>query len=195
MGIFIASIFLILIVIVYLFFKLYPSKPNGNIPLSTSSLQTGDLLFLSGKTYPEGVFRCISECPYNHVCMIIRISSGVFVLEADIGQGYRSGIRVLPLDIKLKRWKGYRGVALRRLNGDIPLLEKRIVNAIQNDRREMDELFVSWIFKKRISRTWVFCSEFIAELIGMSSNPVEIDPGWIFRDEEIPYDPPIHFTI
>lgn len=172
---------------------LYPRPKHRVEMLKTDDLKTGDLLFMSGDTYAEKMFKCFSECPYSHVAIVINNNNEIHLFEADVGQGFRDGIRVIPLLTKIDRWRGRKEVAVRRYFGDLQI-ENEISKRILTDRRDMDSLFLSCVFGIRSDKNIVFCSEMVAEIFGIQK-PVTIDPGNLYRTIETPHHLPQEFLI
>ena len=72
-------------------------------------VSTGDLILLSGNTYGEKMIRWGTGSPWNHVGMVVTKQDdrhrSVWLWECDIGQGFKSGVRLVPLALKLTKWK------------------------------------------------------------------------------------------
>lgn len=171
-----------------------PIPCNASTLLPIYSLNTGDLIFMSGKTYGERVLQCFSECCYNHVGIIVFDGSSRYVLEADIGQGYRSGVRLIPLQEKINRWKGHDTIAIRRMiHPPSRKLLEMIARAIVSDHRRMDEYFFSWFRGVRTNPEVVFCSELVAEIFNVAPSAVSVDPGWLYHDETLPHGEPLFY--
>lgn len=90
--------------------------------MSGIGLQNGDLIFLAGNTQGERAIKLFHNSYYSHVCLVFRDERGaiddtpkntIFVWESDLGQGYRSGPRVMRLWDKLQRWGGRERTASR----------------------------------------------------------------------------------
>jgi hypothetical protein len=143
----------------------------------------GDLLFFAGDTYGEKTIRWYTRSYFNHVAIVFRDIDWdaspptliAFIAEADLGQGYKEGVRVMRLADKLKRWKGEKIGGFKRLmsvnrpsTNDILLtIEKYLAYGM--DRSMMCWLFSSYpqsIFYKYFKpEKSFFCSEFVATIL------------------------------
>ena len=106
-----------------------------------NNLTTGSLIFLSGDTYGERVCKLIDQSIFSHVGLVF-VEDGVhYVFECDVGQGYKSGVRVIPLWDKLTRYKGCKIGAIRVLHCDDHNNHISI-----NPQKYLDLEFDSWMF-------------------------------------------------
>lgn len=141
------------------------------------TLKTGDLVLLSGDTQGEKLCRHFANSPFSHVAMVCvdtDLASGQYILECDLGQGRKSGVRVIGLVEKLRRYKGQRVVGYKRLvssqSNTISSEElMRYVNKVMDVKQ--DNLMLTWLFgdtgiSASMKRsTHMFCSEFVASLM------------------------------
>lgn len=148
------------------------SKYSGlHINLENIDFKTGDLIFLSGDTQGEKVIRWLTGNPYTHVAIVIVENGIVYLFEADIGQKYRDGPRVIALADKLKRYHGFRVCAYRPINK--PIENSKILKLVDNYvNLELDDKMTTWAvadypllydFFKDDSK--IFCSEIVADVL------------------------------
>lgn len=129
----------------------------------------GDLLFFSGDTIGEKAIKVYTGSCYTHVAFVFRDLDEeqtppvevAFIWEADLGQGYRDGARVMRLSDKLKRWKG-RPVIGWRKSKERPDKQSILKSINQNVKLDMDSSMVAWIFPFLKQPNKVFCSELVA---------------------------------
>ena len=164
----------------------------------------GDVIFLSGNTYAEKSIRWHTSSCFSHMALIIREKDEdlleaeketspdgltAFVWEADIGQGYKKGPRVMRLRDKLKRWKGSKvGMWKRYVSFETPSSKEILEQATKMVDRTMDNSMVSWFFADYPNSSLfnffkgkgkVYCSELVAETL-QNIGIMEKDhhPGW-----------------
>lgn len=144
-----------------------------------NELDTGDLILLSGKTVSERFVCWYTGCIFSHVGMIVRIKdddSGkedLYIWEADIGQGAKRGTRLMPLDDKLARYKGYRKGAILKLDTPRKIYINDVVRIIkEHEKQDMDTTLLtyatsgyprSYAYHAVKNDEKVFCSELIAD--------------------------------
>ncbi len=130
----------------------------------------GDLVFMSGDSRGERVCRWFSGSMYSHVGMLFREihpATGedvLYIWDADIGQGYRNGPRVMKLQDKLDKYKGFKYLLWTPLIGERPTTENIMKIVAKYKDYGFDDWMLSWIhpiFKSKESKD-VFCSELIA---------------------------------
>lgn len=171
---------------VYVYFFVPTPKPVKE-KIDVNALNIGDLVFMCGNTYAEKVFRGIGECPYSHVGIVVELENKKCMLEADVGQGYRSGVRVIPLETKFERWKGFRkNIGVRKFNGNLSKLKGQLEGIIGKDMRNMDNMFWSWVSGSPQENV-VFCSQLVSEIFPQYDPPCQVDPGYIMRSENTPH--------
>ena len=146
---------------------LYPPLPRTSpLNLDLSTLDNGDLFFLTGTTTNERVIRSFLKCPFSHIGVLFREKGILYAWEADVGQRYRKGPRVMKFDDKLKRYKGETVVGIRRLQGRRPSTEN-ILNSISKHRHErLDDMMLAYLFCPLFERRdKVFCAELVAKTL------------------------------
>ena len=170
-------------------------------------LNTGDLIFMAGKTYSEKFVCWLSGCMFSHIGMIIREpdpvdgKDNVYIWDADIGQGVKRGPRIMLLKDKLARYKGHRKAAIIKLNS-LRYISISDINKIVNEHisKDMDDGMYSYltsdmpnsyINKITTSPNKIFCSELIADtyqklaLIKADKLPAYYTPK-DFLDHQVP---------
>ncbi len=168
--------------------------------------QTGDLLFLSGASFSEKAIKTWIGCPFSHVAMVVRDDDGTkYLMEADVGQGYREGPRMIPLSEKLHRWKGNRVGFIRRLVNDGQRPSKESLLAILHPLLSvpMDMSMLTWatadLFPHRIGEG-MFCSELVAllmqgtGLLGTDKPPWWYSPSFLLDALADSYDSGYYFS-
>jgi hypothetical protein len=172
-------------------------------------LDNGDLIFFSGATKGEAAISTYTNCYFTHIGFLFREEGVVYIWEADLGQAYRGGPRVIRLKDKLERWKGEKIFCIKRYIGDRPQLND-ILRVIQKYVEwDMDENMVSW-FLPQFSHLLrdekkLFCSELVIRTfveLGMMSSPshyTNFSPADLYRGRidlvRGCYGPPHYFRI
>lgn len=161
-------------------------------------VDNGDLLLFTGNTMMEKMVRWHTSTPFSHVAMVVKEKSGtkksgepkykLFLWEADLGQGYKAGPRVIPLKTKLKRYGGLRIGGWRKLDESKVTrpTSEQIMQASdkyfgsKSAPYELEQNYLKWFlgFKPdgRTSRK-IFCSELVQltlEDLGMLK-PTKLD--------------------
>lgn len=156
---------------------------NSNVPTlvvhrdeyrqKVEQFNTGDLFFLSGNTIGERVCRWFGDSPFSHVGMILNEGDKLFALECDVGQGAKSGVRIVNFTDKLKRFKGDT-VVIKRLVCDSkvrPSIQKVLLHSKRYLSKELDNRMIKWLVSDIpilndlfFDPNEMFCSEFISEL-------------------------------
>lgn len=140
-------------------------------------MDTGDLIFLCGKTYYEKAIRWVTGCRVSHVGMVVRLpgntNDSVMLWEADVGQGEKKGPRLIPLVNKIKKYKGERVGAWIKLHAAQPLYKDDILNIIKlHKNKGMQDKSYTWLLsnfpESRIynmvkDEDKISCSELIAD--------------------------------
>nr|WRK65419.1 putative permuted papain-like amidase enzyme [Marseillevirus futianmevirus] len=155
-------------VFVLLFFAFgffFAKKPRENFgEFDRSSLKTGDVLLLSGKTFPERIICFLTDCEFSHCAMVVKKEGKIWLWEADIGQGKKEGPRLIELEQKLNRYKGYRTAAVVRIDKELPVSD--FLNAAEKHfDRPMDDAMFSYFFGRNKKDKSVFCSELVASTL------------------------------
>ena len=142
-------------------------------------VSNGDFILLSGNTRGEKMCRFIPDSIFSHVGILFKEydkktkTEEIYILDSDLGQGYKEGVRVSHLKTKLERYKGFRIGAIKKLNGknrpdtlDILKLFEKYKN------HDFDHVILTWftanypnIHKYFKNENRVFCGEFIALIL------------------------------
>ena len=132
------------------------------------SVKTGDLLFFRGLSWVEKTIQSYTKCRYNHVAMVVVDRGSRFLWEADVGENYRQGPRLIPLELKLSKWRGTNEVALRPIIEELPIGQVLDIAKGKLDKA-FDKSMLRWLLEwwPREEECY-FCSELIAEtLVGV----------------------------
>lgn len=133
--------------------------PTTKIPLS---FRTGDLLFFRGLSWVEKTIQTYTRCRYNHVSLVVEEMGKYFLWEADVGEGYRKGPRMIPLEVKLAKWRGTRELAYRPIKKSLDL-NQLLSFAQQKTSAGFDTSMLRWIAEfGQPKEEKFFCSELIA---------------------------------
>lgn len=143
-----------------------------------SEAQTGDLIFMSGDSWGERLCRRLGNSAFSHVGMIIRekanektgVPEEIYIWEADLGQSYRDGPRVIKLRDKLARYTGENIIGWKQLSGFIKgekleIPSEKIMKIVEEYKNHsFDFSMIRWLFGNWASKKEgkVFCSELIA---------------------------------
>ncbi|BAU79968.1 peptidoglycan peptidase [Tokyovirus A1] len=172
---FIASL-LVLVLLFFLVGFFFSKTPRENFgEFDRTGLKTGDVLLLSGKTFPERIICFLTNCEFSHCAMVVKKEGKLWLWEADIGQGKKKGPRLIEFDQKLKRYKGYRTAAIVRIDKELAISEF-LKGAEKHFNRPMDDAMFSYFFGRNKKDDSVFCSELVASTLK--------DSGKIKRDRE-----------
>lgn len=214
------------IIILFLLIVIRISTPNINdVPESKifmyddikDKLESGDLVFLAGKTYTERLACWHTNCPFSHVGMIMKndIDGKPYIWEADIGQGAKKGTRLMLLDEKLARYKGFRKGAILKLRALRSINNEDIAKIIkEHEGQDMDTMMAthvtsgfprSYIHNIFKDDNKIFCSELIADtyqklaLMKTTQDPSYYTPKDFFTSqvplqEGVKLDEPIYFS-
>lgn len=157
----------LIVLLLFLHFNLIQKTPH--LPFLSQkqsvvpSYRTGDLLFLSGKTYAEGFIKWYMNFPFSHVAMVIVENDIVYLWEADMGQQTKKGARVIELSKKKQLWKGWRIGGYCRYKGpdihadDIDPIVFKYINY------DIDTKLLSYFFGQNSQKKEMFCSQLIAQ--------------------------------
>lgn len=181
-------------------------KPTMTKEDLLNSVNNGDLIFLAGETQGERTIRFFHNSYYSHMFLVFRDSppdgvpdtpeNTVFVWEADVGQGYKDGPRIMRLSEKLDRWKGMKIGMFKRyippdaFGADRPTTKDilDIAQSYLSENMDMDMVMASWffsrwpdgfLFKLFKNQKKVFCSELVVDTLqklGIMSK--ERHPSW-----------------
>lgn len=146
----------------------YPTENYKNI---FENIKNGDLVFFSGNTYSENVGKWFTDSIFTHVGILFTDENqDVYILDSDVGQKVKDGVRVQLLNDKIKRYKGSKVVGYRPINKEI---NYNILEEIFNKDKDLDfdcwmldwilsPLGIGRLFKKDDR---VFCSEYIHSVL------------------------------
>lgn len=183
-------IFLILslsLIVVYVYAQIYPKDPRETYKhtkrrIAYSELlktaQNGDLVLLSGNTPGEKTCKFCTGSEFSHVGMLFRETHPetkedvLYIFDCDLGQGTKDGVRVMPLEEKLRKYKGFKIGGYRRLIGLEKPSTHEIIKLIgEMSHIDMDESIVTWwvanyplLHARMKDENKMFCSEFVAEV-------------------------------
>jgi hypothetical protein len=170
---YIKFIFLIILFLLF-YFSFYFLSPNlesftkdelSNIPTFDTlkdSIQTGDLIFTSGKTYPERIISGFTNSYFTHVGILVKENDIIYIWDSDIGQGVKMGPRFMLLEDKLKRYKGFKigVVAKTPYSGNIK--EDDIMKIVHKYiDKGMDNKMYSYFIDSLKDEDKLFCSELV----------------------------------
>lgn len=158
--------------IIFCFFRIKSQKIPVINPLKTVSIETflkkadnGDLIFLCGDSFGEDILRWASGSEFSHVGIIFKdIDGSLYIYESDIGQKVKRGIRIIKLSEKLKRHKGYKVGAWRKLQGERPTSTQFMIHVTNHLSKPFDDQFISWFLPIKVSDGY-FCSELVAKIL------------------------------
>lgn len=134
----------------------------------------GDLILLSGDSKGERTCRWAVGCVFSHVGIIFREKEDsvdkLYIWEADIGQKSKAGPRIIRLEDKLERYKGFRVAGWTPLKGSRPST-KDILNLVPKYvHKKLDNWMLIWLLPNwsifngmKKDRKTVFCGELIAD--------------------------------
>ena len=107
---FLITSIIILLILYSIVITFYPriSLKDYTVPLNTVYLDTGDLLVLSGTSRSERVCRFFSNSRYSHICFLARLKDSLYIIESSIGDDYVDGVRIVPFEKFINRWKDRR---------------------------------------------------------------------------------------
>jgi len=157
-----------------------------NIQDLLDNANNGDLIFMCGDTHFERSCRWITGSVYSHVGLLFREKDPLtnddilYIFDADMGQSYREGPRVMKLYDKLKRYHGYPYIMWRKLECNDEIGEcnipstQQILDIVKHVKDyDFDNNMLTWFVSNNnfICRTLyslvknhnkIFCSELIA---------------------------------
>jgi len=161
-------------------------------------VNNGDLIFLSGDTHGERLCRWFSGCIFSHVGLMFvdDIDGEIYVLDSDLGQNMKDGVRIQKLTDKLRKYKGMKIGAIKRVKINSSIPSSKFLELIEKYKNvDFDDKMLTWFFgdisfmrnlfenKKKM-----FCSEFVAEcleklgiLSESSKKPSYYGPGDFYR--------------
>jgi len=157
---------------------------------------TGDILLFSGRSHAENVMKWCTDSIFSHVALVVRINNEPYLFESDIGQTFKSGVRLIPLRTKLKKYKGYSIGGWKTLLTQRPNPDEIKKYTINHQNIDMDNFIFTWwvsdymflydLFKQDNK---AFCSEVIVDCLRTVSHfdtdkvSSWYDPGSFFERE------------
>jgi len=167
-------------IIVLIFIYFIGLKPNGldlektpyeNYKNLFPKVKNGDLVFFSGTTHNENVCKWFSNSVFSHVGILFKDENGdIYILDSDIGQQVKDGVRVQKLEDKIKKYKGIKVMGYRPINKEIDY--KTMEEIFNQDKNlDFDCWMLDWILTplgigKLFKRDdYVFCSEYIHSVL------------------------------
>jgi len=173
--------------------------------ISTLSFSSGDLIFLSGHHPGERICKSMSNSFYSHVGIILVENDIVYILDCDVGQNYKDGVRVMELEKKLERYKGSKIGGIRHIK--TPLPNQLLLQQVEKYKNiELDDYMWTWCVSKYPAllklikdENKMFCSEFIATILmninQLSTNetPQSYTPQKFAEMEHKNWDLIVHF--
>lgn len=150
------------------------------------NVENGDLILLAGDTHGEKLCRWFPGSIFSHVGLLFREihketgENRVYVWDCDLGQLYKDGVRMSLLDNKIRRYKGFRIGALKKLKVNPEGREGRtrpktqdIVQLFQKYKdMDFDHVIATWfladcptLYKLAKDPEKVFCGEMVAEAL------------------------------
>jgi hypothetical protein len=159
------------------------------------TVQNGDLIFLSGTTYAENMCKWLGDCIFSHIGLLFRENSIIYIVDCDIGQSFKDGFRVSPLETKLSKYKGDKISCIKQLNGIRPNPSE--ISKIINESMDIDfsNNVLRWTFSEytKYPAKEMFCSEFISYFLQKlhilkskeegGKNPCWYTPGEYFKNK------------
>jgi hypothetical protein len=174
----------------------------SHIDLSTlyDNANDGDLIFFEGDSLSEQFIKRVLGTNFNHVGILIKEDGRLFIIESDVGQRYSSGPRIIPLEDKIKYYKGSKYIGYRPIN--INVVNKMGLN-INKDRilsiassqfgKGFDNNMTSFVFGLIGMGTSIkdkkdlYCSEYVGHILnklGIAKKRGCYSPK-IFEDDDV----------
>nr|QBK86261.1 MAG: permuted papain-like amidase [Marseillevirus LCMAC102] len=142
-------------------------------------IENGDIILMAGNTVGERTCRKFADSVFSHVGLLFREihpETGVdivYIWDCDLGQKSKEGVRVMPLRDKLRRYKGYRIAALKKLVVSSPAkrpTQEDIIGVFPKYvEKKFDNKILSWwvanwgwMYDKVKNPNTMFCSELVA---------------------------------
>lgn len=156
----------------------------------------GDLIFLSGNTRGEKTCKWFTGSVFSHVGLLFREDNILYITDCDIGQGHRSGVRVMKLEDKLARYKGVKIGAIRRYTQNSRPTREDILEIVgKYIGLQFDEKILTWflagtpLYRLAKNKHHVFCSEYIImilqdlNIVKQKHVPAWYSPGHMAKNE------------
>lgn len=168
--------------------------------------ENGDILLLTGDTSGEKTCKWFSGSPFSHVGILFwdkatpkDKNKELFILDCDLGQGERQGVRRMKVKDKLSKYKGRNIAVLKKLEVESrPSTEE--INKVYEKYKSIkfDNLIMTWWFAEWNwiyyiwkSETRMFCSELVGSvyqdlgLVKKDRYPAWYCPGDFYTEEVI----------
>lgn len=151
-----------------------------------------DLIFLSGTTFSENMCKWLGNCVFSHIGLLVKENDIIYILECDIGQSHRKGVRVINFEEKLSKFKGEKIGCIKKLFGkkpSTPEIYKLIESYLEVD---FYNGIWKWVFADYIIRNnekKMFCSEFVSlilqkfNILSLDKQPYWYSPGEYFKNK------------
>lgn len=179
-SLFLVAIFVLLFSFRWVFLTLTtcPFEAALTIPFERKSLlkevipllRTGDILLFSNPRFAQRSLRAVIGSDFDHSALVVREGERISLWESDIGQGWKEGPRLIPLEKKMDRYRSYPfflWIPYRGKKIDKSLLTKHFVEYAGKELQGTRSLFRHLLSKyvpllSRLVATQkegVFCSE------------------------------------
>lgn len=142
-------IIFVFLIYIYYFPKRIHNVKTEDINYFLENVKNGDLIFFSGSSPSENMIKWYTSSKFSHVAMCviedeqpknnnISKSKNVFIVEADIGQGSKKGVRIIPFLKKIKRYSGIDKIfGWRKMNiQTLPNIKNRIIESFKRHSKE-----------------------------------------------------------
>jgi hypothetical protein len=204
------TIFIIALLLIFFYFYMLASAPKIEtyVEKNESSLnwlsyndiltevENGDLILLAGDTRGEKLCRWFPGSIFSHVGLLFREKhketgeDRVYIWDCDLGQGYKDGIRLALLDNKIRRYKGFRIGALKKLKvkagKERPTAQDILRLYEKYENLDFDHLIATWfladypkLYNLAKDPQKVFCGEMVAEALqGLGIVQKDRVPAW-----------------
>jgi hypothetical protein len=151
-----------------------------------NTVSTGSVVLFGGGSKAQIHLRAAIRSYFDHCSILINSPTvqdtppftrpKLLVWESDVGQYKTPGTRIIPLEKKLKRWKGWRFFVLLRCIGppvDETLLETHILKYAGtplHTSKGLFKYFFPWLFSQAspsesMEERGVFCSELVYQCL------------------------------
>ena len=164
--------------------------------------ENGDIILMSGDTRGERLCKFCSRSIFSHIGVLFWEEDPatkekiLYILDCDLGQQTKSGVRVMSLENKLDRYKGNRIGGLMKLQGKRPTRDEIVGLLSKYAQKDFDNHMITWIVSDIPPLYYffqnpkkMFCSEFVASvyqdmnIIKKDNVPFSYSPGNFYRNE------------
>jgi len=167
-------VILFIIILVIRVYVMCPKlQPNDIRKFSDSILQmkTGDLVFMSGRLSGENFIKWYTEFEFSHVGLLLKEDDKIYIIDADAGQGHKSGTRVQLLSDKMKRYKGHKIFGWKQISHKLDNT-KILQNLHKHIHKDLDTNLTAFAFpsirNNSKNQNTIFCAELIAHILSDS---------------------------